>query len=90
MIKKTRLYVGISLVVQAFSFLIMFLILCTKKKSVAAAFLAVAAMQGAAGAYLLYQEKGRNSAIRGRTGERLIHHTSITKNRGCACIPCIM
>ena len=57
MIKKTRLYVGISLIVQAFSFLIMFLILCTKKKSIAAAFLAVAAMEGACGAYLLYQEK---------------------------------
>lgn len=57
MIKKTRLYVGISLVVQAFSCLIMFLILCTKKKSIAAAFLAVAAMNGVAGAYLLYQHK---------------------------------
>ncbi len=57
MIKKTRLYVGISLVVQAFSCLFMFLILCTKKKSIAAAFLAVAAMNGVAGAYLLYQHK---------------------------------
>ena len=57
MIKKTRLYVGIALIVQAISSLIMFLILCTKKKSVAAAFLAVAAMEGACGAYLLYQEK---------------------------------
>ena len=57
MIKKTRLYVGISLIVQAFSFLFMFLILCTKKKSIAAAFLAVAAMNGVAGAYLLYQHK---------------------------------
>ena len=57
MIKKTRLYVGISLVVQAFSCLFMFLILCTKKKSIAAAFLSVAAMNGVAGAYLLYQHK---------------------------------
>ena len=57
MLKKTRLYVGIALVVQAFSSLFMFLILCTKKKSVAAAFLAVAAMNGVAGAYLLYQHK---------------------------------
>jgi len=61
MIKKTRLFVGISLVVQAFSFLIMFLILCTKKKSIAAAFLAVAAMEGACGAYLLYQEKSEGA-----------------------------
>lgn len=57
MLRKTRLYVGIALVVQAFSSLIMFLILCTKKKSVASAFLAVAAMNGVAGAYLLYQHK---------------------------------
>lgn len=62
MIKKTRLYVGISLVVQAFSFLFMFLILCTKKKSIAAAFLAVAAMNGVAGAYLLYQHKSELEA----------------------------
>ena len=57
MLKKTRLYVGISLIVQAFSCLFMFLILCTKKKSIASAFLAVAAMNGVAGAYLLYQHK---------------------------------
>lgn len=55
--KNTKLYVGISLVVQAFSCLIMFLILCTKKKSIASAFLAVAAMNGAAGAYLILQHK---------------------------------
>ncbi len=57
MIKKTRLYVGIALIVQAISFVFMFLILCAKKKSIAAAFLAVAAMEGLCGAYLLYQEK---------------------------------
>ena len=55
--KKTRLYVGIALVVQAFAFAIMFIILCAKKKSIAAAFLAVAAMEGAAGGYLLWQYK---------------------------------
>ncbi len=57
MLKKTRLYVGISLIVQAFTCLFMFLILCAKKKSVASAFLAVAAMNGVAGVYLLYQHK---------------------------------
>lgn len=55
--KKTRLYIGITLVVQAFAFAIMFIILCAKKKSIAAAFLAVAAMEGAAGGYLLWQYK---------------------------------
>ena len=55
--KKTRLFVGIALVVQAISFAIMFIILCAKKKSIAAAFLAVAAMEGCAGGYLLWQYK---------------------------------
>ena len=55
--KNTKVYVGISMIVQAFSCLIMFFILCTKKKSIASAFLAVAAMNGVAGAYLLYQHR---------------------------------
>jgi len=55
--KKTRLFVGIALVVQAISFVFMFIILCAKKKSIAAAFLAVAAMEGCAGGYLLWQYK---------------------------------
>ena len=57
MFKKSRLYVAIALLVQSFAFLIMFIILCAKKKSISAAFLAVSAMSGAAGAYLMYQEK---------------------------------
>ena len=55
--KKTRLYVGITLIVQAISFVFMFILLCAKKKSIAAAFLAVAAMEGCAGGYLLWQYK---------------------------------
>jgi hypothetical protein len=57
MLKKSRFFVGIALVVQAFSCLIMFIILCAKKKSISVAFLALATMEAAAGAYLLYQEK---------------------------------
>lgn len=57
MLKKSRLFVGITLVVQAISFLCMFLILWAKKKSIASAFLALSAAEGAAGAYLLYQLK---------------------------------
>ena len=57
MLKRSRLFVGISLVVQAISFFCMFLILWAKKKSVASAFLALSAAEGAAGAYLLYQLK---------------------------------
>lgn len=57
MFKKTKLYVGVALVVNALTSLITFIILLCKKKSSAGAFLAVAAMSGAAGAYLLYDCK---------------------------------
>ncbi len=57
MLRKSRFFVGISLMVQALSCLIMFIILCVKKKSLSVAFLALATMEAAAGAYLLYQEK---------------------------------
>ena len=61
--KKTRLYVGITLIVQAISFVFMFILLCAKKKSISAAFLAVSAMGGGAAAYLFYQLKEENDAI---------------------------
>ena len=51
MFKKTKLYVGVALVVNAVTSLITFIILLFKKKSSAGAFLAVSAMSGAAGAY---------------------------------------
>lgn len=57
MFKRSRLFVAIALLVQSFAFFIMFIILCAKKKSISAAFLAVSAMGGVAGGYLLYQEK---------------------------------
>ena len=57
MLKKSRFFVAIALLVQSFTSFIMFIILCAKKKSISAAFLAVSAMGAAAGAYLLYQEK---------------------------------
>ncbi len=57
MLKKSRFFIGVALLVQAFTCLVMFIILCAKKKSISAAFLAVATMEFAAGTYLLYQEK---------------------------------
>ena len=57
MFKRCRLFVAISLLVQSCAFFIMFIILCAKKKSISAAFLAVSAMGAATGSYLLYQEK---------------------------------
>lgn len=64
MLRETRLHVAVALMVQAVSFVFMFLILCAKKRSIAAAFLAVAAMNGVAGGYLLrqiYEEESYDS-----------------------------
>ena len=57
MFKKTKLYVSVSLLVQAVSALFMFFILLGKKKSLSSAFMALAAVCGIAGAYLLYDCK---------------------------------
>lgn len=57
MLKKSKLMLSVSLLVQAFTLFVLFLILCVKKRSIAAAFLGVAAMEGAAGAYLFHQVK---------------------------------
>ena len=61
-LKETRLFVAMALMVQSISFFIMFIILCAKKKSIAAAFLAVSAMGGATSGYLLYQLKEETEA----------------------------
>jgi hypothetical protein len=57
MFKKTKLYVSVSLLVQAVSAVFMFFILLGKKKSLAGAFMALAAVCGVAGGYLLYDCK---------------------------------
>ena len=57
MLKRSKLMLSISLLVQSFTLFVLFLFLCVKKKSSAAAFLAVSAMEGAAGAYLFHQVK---------------------------------
>ena len=62
-IRQTRLYAAIALTLQSFTFFILFLILCAKKKSISAAFLAVSAMQGGAAAFLFYQLKEESEAI---------------------------
>lgn len=54
MLKKTKFYVGITLIVQAVSFAAMFISLCRKKKSLANAILAIALAGGITGAVLLY------------------------------------
>ena len=57
MLKKSKLMVSIAMLVQSFTLFVLFLILCVKKKSIAAACLAVSAMEGATGAYLFFQAK---------------------------------
>ncbi len=70
-LKETRLFVALALLVQSISFFIMFIILCVKKKSVAAAFLAVSAMSGSTAGYLLYQIKEETDAEFDATKEAL-------------------
>lgn len=57
MFKKSKLHVAVSLMVQSVTMFVLFIILAVKKKSIAGAFLAVAAIEGSAGAYLLCQLK---------------------------------
>lgn len=54
MLNKNKFYLGMSFIVQAFSFAALFMVLCKKKRSIANAFLTVAAMGGIAGMALLY------------------------------------
>ena len=57
MLKKTKLFVGIALLVEAVIALATFVSLVAKKKSIAAAFLAMSAVGGAVGAYLICKSK---------------------------------
>ncbi len=55
--KKSKLYIGITLVIQAISFVSLFFMLYSKKRSFANAFLILGIIGGAVGAYLLYMQK---------------------------------
>jgi hypothetical protein len=57
MLKKSRFVVAVTLLVQSLTFFVLFCVLWGKKKSLAGAFLSVAAMGGATGAYLIMQMK---------------------------------
>lgn len=56
MFKKTRFYVGLTLLVQSFTFFAMFIMLFTKKRSVTGALLAIASAGGIIGTYLIYRQ----------------------------------
>ena len=55
--KQTRLFAAVALLVNAFTSLVLFFIFLAKKKSIAGAFAAVALLTGAAGGYLLFEDK---------------------------------
>ena len=57
MFKKSKLNFAASLIVQSITFFVLFCALWCKKKSLAAAFLAVSAISGATGAVLIAQLK---------------------------------
>lgn len=61
-IKETRLYVALALLIQSFTFFVMFVILCAKKKSIAAAFAAVSAAAGASSVLMLHRIKEETCA----------------------------
>lgn len=73
MLKNNKLYIAMSLLVSAFTSLVTFFVLLFKKKSIAGAFLAVAAISGTVGSYLLYECK--------QSGE-------LKKEDGCCCDEC--
>ncbi len=56
MFKKHRFNIGLTLLVQSASFVILFFMLYAKKKSLANTFLALSAIGGIAGAYLILKE----------------------------------
>ena len=56
MFKKYRFHVGLTLLVQSASFIILFFMLYRKKKILANTFLALSAIGGIAGAYLVLKE----------------------------------
>lgn len=63
--KDSKLIIGISLIIQAISFVVLFLIALGKRKSEAGAYLAVATVFTAAGAYLATLEKIEDDYVYG-------------------------
>ncbi len=55
MLKKTKFFIGISLLVQSFTCMVIFIILLAKKKSLYKTFLAIALAGGFAGVFMTYK-----------------------------------
>lgn len=70
--KNTKLFVGISLMVQSVAFLVLALVFWGKKKSLAKAFAAVSAAGGVAGAFCLGRRGQGAFQVRLRLLRRLL------------------
>lgn len=64
--KNWKLITGITLLIEAVSFIVLFFMLYSKKKSLAATFLALGSIGGAAGAYLVLTEAKKEMQARER------------------------
>jgi len=56
-LKKTRFYIALSLIVQSVSYIALFIMLYSRKRSFATAFLAVGAIGGSIGSFILMLDK---------------------------------
>lgn len=56
MLRKTKFYIGLMLIIQSFSFLVLFIMLYAKKRSLSGALLLLSAAGGLAGMFLVYRQ----------------------------------
>ena len=56
MLRKTKFYIGLMLMVQAISFLVLFIMLYAKKRSLSTALLLLSVTGGAAGMFIVYRQ----------------------------------
>ena len=62
--KNSKFYIGLTMLVQSFSFLIAFFFVLSKKKNLANSILAMAGLQGLLGMFLIYKnERDERSAM---------------------------
>ncbi|NLE13539.1 MAG: hypothetical protein GX628_07665 [Clostridiales bacterium] len=79
MLKKTRFYIGLTLLVQSLSLFAMFIMLYSKKRSVTGALLAIASVGGLAGACLIYAQLSETMAEKIDTAvEDLVEEQPVT------------
>ena len=75
--KKTKLYIAAALLIQAAAFIMLFIILCVKKKSIGEALLAVAFAGGAAGIALILSDSSDELARRGAALKKSVDYEDV-------------